>query len=206
HLVAERGVVLLIVERGDGTHSVRETGLRGDVLDALAAQPALAPLRLPALDLLGALPCFHRRDSLIHRRASAGGAPAPRRPAARTILETLPELQILAGRGVRVSLDQSRARGLDARAHAPDEPLLEDRGHQHLVGNDLLDLMELRLALLAIELLRLALEQVIDLRQRPVRVEAALGEKRLEPRRRVAGRAGRTDEEPLQLFLLPCGI
>src|SRR5262249_14883580 len=92
--------------------------------------------------------------------------PQPRDGLRRAHLEKLLELQILAGRGVRVALDQSRAWGLDARAHAPDEPLLEDRGHQHLVGDDLLDLVQLRLPLLAVELLLLTLEQVVDLGQR----------------------------------------
>src|SRR6185436_12518425 len=154
-------------------------------------------------DVLGARPCCHRYSSLIHPSAPRPAGPGPATACSAHTLERLLELQILAGRGVRVPLDQSRARGLDARAHAPDEPLLEDRGYQHLVGDDLLDLMQLRLALLAIELLRLALEQVVDLGQRAVRVEAALGEERLEPRRRVAGRSGRADEEPLQLLLMP---
>src|SRR5438128_1861953 len=115
------------------------------------------------------------------------------------------ELQILAGRGVRVALDQPGARDLDARGHAPDEALLEDRPHQRLIGDDLLDLMEQGLALLAVELVGLLLEEVVDLGQRAVRVKPALGEERLEPRRRVAGGAGRADEEPLQLLLVPRG-
>src|SRR5437660_11473882 len=115
------------------------------------------------------------------------------------------ELQILAGRGIRIALDQSGAGDLDARGDAPDEALLEDRRHQRLIGDDLLDLMEQGFALLSIELLGLLLEEVVDLGQRAVRIEAALGEERLEPRRRVAGRAGRADQEPLQLLLVPGG-
>src|SRR5207245_6850083 len=64
---------------------------------------------------------------------------------------------------------------------------------------------EQRVALLYIETLSLLLEKVVNLRQRAVRIEAALGEERLEPRRRVAGRAGRADQEPLQLLLVPGG-
>src|SRR5215831_20996190 len=120
--------------------------------------------------------------------------PAPRCSRCRP---SLLDLQILAGRGVRIALDQARARHLDARAHAPDEPLLEDRRDHRLIGDDLLDLVERGFTLLPVELLGLLLEEVVDLRQRAVRVQAALGEERLEPRRRIAGRTGRADQQAL---------
>ena len=46
HLVAQLRVVLQVVQRRDRPRPVGETGVRGDVLDALAAQPDLALLRL----------------------------------------------------------------------------------------------------------------------------------------------------------------
>src|SRR3989454_11682817 len=118
---------------------------------------------------------------------------------------TLLELQVLTGSGVRVALDEPRAGNLDARSYPPDEALLEDGRDEHLVGDDLLDLAEQGLALLPVELLGLAREEMGDLRKRAVRVEAALGDERLEPSRRVARGAGRADEEPLQLLLGPRG-
>src|SRR5262249_7132516 len=117
-------------------------------------------------------------------RPSRGWAPAGR---GATTNKVLLDLQILAGRGVRIALDQARARDLDARAHAPDESLLEDRRDHRLIGDDLLDLVEQGLTLLPVELLGLLLEEVVDLRQRAVRVQATLGEERLQPPRRVAG-------------------
>src|SRR5215831_17675585 len=98
HLVAQLGVVLLIVERGDSSHPVRETGVRGDVLDALAPQPDFALLCLQALDVLGTRSCCHRRDSLIHPSARLGRrGPAPRRPAARTPLRNYLSLRSSQG-------------------------------------------------------------------------------------------------------------
>ena len=78
--------------------------------------------------------------------------------------DALLELQVLGRPDVRVALDQPRRRLRDARAHAPGEGLLEDRGGQHLIGDDLLDLVQQRLALAAIHLVGLPLEEIVDLR------------------------------------------
>ena len=64
-----------------------------------------------------------------------------------------------------------------ALAHPPDERLLEERRHEHVIGDRPLDLMEQRLALLSVQFLRLALEQVFELGQGPVGVETVLGTK-----------------------------
>src|SRR5215467_12813201 len=151
-----------------------------------------APVRAPIL----ALP--------VVRAAGRRGAGGPAGRGA-TTNRVLLQLEILAGRGVGIALDQAGARHLDARAHAPDESLLEDRRDHSLIGDDLLDLVEERFTLLPVELLGLLLKQIVDLRQRAVRVETALGEERLEPGRRVAGRAGRADQQAFQLLLVPRG-
>src|SRR2546428_487144 len=59
HLVAQTRLVLHVVQRSDGTHAVGEAGVRGHVLDALAAQPDLALLILQALDVLPPGPRAH---------------------------------------------------------------------------------------------------------------------------------------------------
>src|SRR5262249_57101748 len=90
-----------------------------------------------------------------------------------------------------------------AGTDTPDEALLEDRRDLHLLGDDLLDLVQDALALGPVELLGLTLEEVVDLGQRAVGVHAALGHERLQPRRRVAGRAGGADHQALQLPVMP---
>jgi len=59
HVVTEGGIVLHVVERGDGAHAVGQPGVRGHVLDALAPQPDLALLILKALDVLPPGPRAH---------------------------------------------------------------------------------------------------------------------------------------------------
>ena len=63
--------------------------------------------------------------------------------------------------------------------------------------------MQQRLTLLAIQLLGLALEQIVDLRHRAVRVETVLGKERLDARSGVAGGAGGGKDEAVQLLLAP---
>src|SRR5207245_10358527 len=116
HLVTERGVVLQVVQRRDGPRPVGEARVSGHILDALAAQPDLALLLLEALEVLRARPRWHSdsfRDWIV-----------------------LLNLEILAGSGVRVALDEPRAGHLDPRPHAPDEALLEDGRDEHAVGDD----------------------------------------------------------------------
>src|SRR5207247_10968314 len=78
-------------------------------------------------------------------------------------------------------------------------------GDRPAIGDDLLDLVEVGLALLSVQRLRLALIQVVDLGERAVRVGSAFREERLEPRGRVARRARGADEETGQLLLSPRG-
>ena len=138
-----------------------EAGMRRHVLDALAAEPDLALLLLQALDVLG-VPSALAMMSPRFFTCAPRPAGALRGPTARTTALLL-ELQILAGRGVGEALDQAGAGLRHARAHAPDESQLEDRRDHHLVGDDLLDLVEQRLALLRGRAPGLALEEIVDL-------------------------------------------
>src|SRR6266581_4316241 len=107
--------------------------------------------------------------------------------ATAVLLSTRLDSQILVGRGVGEPLDVIRACLLDPRTHAPEERELEDRHVEHPVVHDLLDLVQHRLALLPVELARLALEEVLDLRHDPRRVDSGLQHVDLDARRRVAG-------------------
>src|SRR5206468_9515125 len=86
-------------------------------------------------------------------------------------LPVLFDLQILEGARVRKAFYLPRPGLHHARAHTPDEPLLEEDRDERAIGDDLLDLVQLGLALLAVGLLRLALEQIVDFGQRAVRVD-----------------------------------
>src|SRR4030095_5859839 len=101
--------------------------------------------------------------------------------------------------------DDPPRRSLYARADSPGEGLLVERRHEHAIGDDLLDLVEQRLALLAIELIRLALKEIFDLGHDTIRVGTVLGEERLEAGRGIARGAGGPDEEPRDLLLSPRG-
>src|SRR5439155_529615 len=74
------------------------------------------------------------------------------------------QLQILVGRRVGKALDVVDARFLDPRPDAPEERELVDRHVQSLVVHDLLDLVQHRLALLPVQLARLPLVEILDLR------------------------------------------
>src|SRR5439155_3118041 len=67
HLVAERGIVLHVVQRGDGTHAVRQARVRGHVLDALPPEPDFAGLVPKPLDVLPSRPRAHGRGRLRTR-------------------------------------------------------------------------------------------------------------------------------------------
>ena len=62
HLVAQRRVVLHVVQRGDRAHAVGQPRVRGYVLDTLAAQPDLALLISQPFDVLPSRPRAHRRE------------------------------------------------------------------------------------------------------------------------------------------------
>src|SRR4030095_12165502 len=113
------------------------------------------------------------------------------------------QLEILQGRGVRVAADQVDAGLFHARPDAPDERQLVDRDVRDAIVEDLLDLVHQRLALLDVGLARLALEEVLDLRDDAGGVDPLLAHVGFEPRGRVAAGAGDPDDEVLELLLAP---
>src|SRR5262245_15647718 len=135
--------------------------------------------------------------------ASIFGCPfhyAPRRKyprlssrSARRWSRTL-EPEILVGRRVGVAPDQVDPGLLDPRTDAPDERELVDRHVGHAIVEDLLDLVQQRLPLLRVELARLTLEEVLDLRKDAGGVDPALAHVRLEARGGVAASASNADD------------
>src|SRR5207245_10160869 len=89
----------------------------------------------------------------------------------------------------REAADQVDARLLHARADAPDERQLVDRDVRHPVVEDLLDLVQQRLALLHVQLPDLTLEEILDLGDDAGRISPTLADVRLQPRRRISTRA-----------------
>src|SRR5512146_1864603 len=83
-------------------------------------------------------------------------------------------LEVLGRRGIGVALDQAGAGLLDAGPDAAQEGLLEDGRGQHAIRDRLLQLVQQRLPLLPVQLLRLALEQVLEIGEGPVRVDPVL--------------------------------
>ena len=101
------------------------------------------------------------------------------------------ELQILTGRGVRIAWI-SPAPGTSTRELTPQMNPCWKIGATIAWSVTIFWIWCSRASrFFPVELLGLLLEQVVDLGPRPVGVEAALGEERLEPRRRVAGRRSR---------------
>jgi hypothetical protein len=80
------------------------------------------------------------------------------------------EPDLFVRRRIRERGNQGEGRLLHPWAHAANEPILPDRDEYDLVAEDLLDLVQHLLALLPVELLGLALEEILDLRQDAVAV------------------------------------
>src|SRR5262249_3461569 len=109
----------------------------------------------------------------------------------------LPELQILVGSRIRIARNQADPGLLHARADSGHGAQLVDGRVHDVVVQDALDLMEQRLALCAIYLAGLALEQILHLGEDAVRVDPGPGHIGLEPGRRVSAGAGeRHDDAP----------
>src|SRR5215475_9996387 len=85
--------------------------------------------------------------------------------------------------------DQAEPGLLHARTLTVDECQLPDRDVHHLLMHELLDPLQERLALLAVQLGRLVLEERVDVRIAAVHVGAPRDDVRLQTRRRVAERA-----------------
>src|SRR5262245_15687264 len=102
-------------------------------------------------------------------------------------LELLPlQPDIFVRRRVRGGGDQGEGRLLDLVSHAANVPIIPYRYIYHLLAEDLLDLVQHLLTLLAVDLPRLAPEEILDLGQDPVGVAAFLRGERLHTSGRVA--------------------
>ena len=111
-----------------------------------------------------------------------------------------------SGADVGERRDQGQRRLLQPRAHAADEPVLPDRREHHPVVEDALDLVQHLLALLPVELPRLALEEILHLRQHAVGVGAVLRRDALDARGRVAARALRAEHDALAASCRPTRV
>src|SRR3989454_842046 len=113
------------------------------------------------------------------------------------------EPNVLVRRRVRVVGDQGEGRLVNLRPHTPNESVFPDPGEHDAIVEDPLDLMEQRLALLAVELSRLLLEEVFDFGEDAVRVPAAPRRQQLDSSRRVAARARSAQHDTAELLLPP---
>src|SRR2546422_6343618 len=93
-----------------------------------------------------------------------------------TLFRSLLQFHVLQWPRVREAADQVDARLLHARADAPDERQLVDRDVGHPVVEDLLDLVQQRLALLHVQLPDLALEEILDLGDDAGRISPTLAD------------------------------
>src|SRR3989442_4913045 len=132
------------------------------------------------------------------RVASFGGM-SPRRPRTSWSLEP----QVFVRRGVREGGDQVQSRLLHPWSHAANERVLPDRSEHHAVVEDPRDLMERLLALPAVRLPSLTLEEIIHLREDAYRIEAASGGEALDPRGGIAGRPQAAEDQALELLVAP---
>src|SRR3989449_3746098 len=113
------------------------------------------------------------------------------------------EPNVLVRRRVRVVGDQGEGRLVNLRPYTPNESVFPDRSEHDAIVEDPLDLMEQRLALLAVELSRLLLEEVFDFGDDAVRVPAAPRRQQLDSSRRVAARARSAQHDTAELLLPP---
>src|SRR5262245_10366398 len=116
---------------------------------------------------------------------------------------TLFELKVLERRRVGEAGNHIRPAHLDARPDSPDEGEIVDRHVQHVLGHGLLHLMDEDLALLEVDLSGLAREEIVDLGQRAVGVNAAFRGIGLESRGRVAHDRRDHKDDAVQLLLPP---
>jgi hypothetical protein len=87
---------------------------------------------------------------------------------------------VLVGRGVGIIRDRTKTRFSDSRPHTVDEGQLPDRRDHRVLVNQLLDLVQGRLAMLVVQLCRLFLEKCVDVWVAPVGLGPALDDKGLD--------------------------
>src|SRR4030095_12476522 len=113
------------------------------------------------------------------------------------------EPNVLVRRRGRGRGNQGERRLLHSRSEGADESVLPDRGEHDALVQDLLDLMQQLLALLAVELLGLALEEILDLGEDAVRVPAIFRGQALDASGRVAACALHAQYDAAELLLRP---
>src|SRR5262245_979638 len=113
------------------------------------------------------------------------------------------ESEILIGREVGKALNPGGVGFVHALADAIELHVLIDGRMSRLLVEDPLDLVEERLALLPIELLRLALKELLDLRDDAIRIRPAACNVRLESCRRVPGRGRGSQNHPPEFLFAP---
>src|SRR5262249_15186974 len=141
----------------------------------------------------GCLP-HHRRARAEPRRSGDAGygvtglswVGRSEDPTRRTPPSPRLEPDLLVGRGKEVTGDQAQPRLRDPRSPCVEDGDLPDRRDRDALVDELLDSMQDGLAPLAVALRSLFLDEPLDVRVAPVRVEAAGGDERVDPRRRVA--------------------
>src|SRR6266705_1817964 len=112
------------------------------------------------------------------------------------------ESQVLVRGRPRIVGDEPEPRLGDARTVPLQESELPDRQVHGLLVDQLLDAMQDRLALLAVELDRLLSEEAVDVPIAYVGVDAARDRERLEPGGRVPEDTAQAVDDVLQLLLL----
>src|SRR5215813_179286 len=116
---------------------------------------------------------------------------------------TLLQSDFLERRRPWIRIDQHEARLLHARAHAARPDVLEDRAEAHALVEDLLDLVQHRLPLLAVGLARLLLVERVDVGITTIRVGAVARHDLRHPGRRVTVEARPAHAHAAQLLRRP---
>src|SRR5256712_13416509 len=113
------------------------------------------------------------------------------------------QLYLLVPRREDVAGDESDPRFLHPRSQAVHAGVQPDRRDHHLVVDELLDAVQGRLAPLRVQLVRLFLEEPIDVGIAPVGVRAAADQKGLDPGGRVTESAAAALDEAAGLLFGP---
>src|SRR6267142_3176519 len=113
------------------------------------------------------------------------------------------EAHVLVGRGEVELGAQPDRRLLHPRTNTMEDGGLEDRAEHDTLLHEALDLMQQRLALLAVALSRLLLEEVVDVGIAPGGVRRAADHEGLEAHRRAPRRCRGRRDDPAQLLRPP---
>src|SRR5262245_25324950 len=113
------------------------------------------------------------------------------------------ELHVFVGSGPRVTSDEPDARLLHSRPQTGQAGVQPDWRDDRLVVHQLLDAIQRRLAPLRIDLVRLLLEEAVDVGVATVNIAAAPGDECLDSRRGIAESAAGAVDAPFVLLFGP---